>query len=126
MVSEQIQNSPVFLVAKGDFKADSPQERYEMEKTHRIKLGSAIYMAVSNHGDAVVRAIGSGAIANAVRAITIASSKFKANGVDLIWESSFDKGSMKPLTNKNQKIEVTAIVFSIRGWVSEGEGENNE
>lgn len=117
-----LKNDPAFLVAKGSFRSGNKQERYEAERSHRLKLGNAIYMAMINHGNAVIRAIGSSAIANAVRAITIAGAKCKLNGIDIVWDSCFDTGSLQPLNNEAETVNVTAILFRLRGF-NEIEGE---
>jgi hypothetical protein len=76
---------PGFLVAKGRFSG-TPEEKAKHEKDHRSKLSNAIFMAISNHGYAAVRAIGTSAIANAVRSITIASERCQKKGIGLMWE----------------------------------------
>lgn len=111
---------PGFLVAKGRFSG-SPEERIKLEKDHRSKLSNAIFMAISNHGYATVRAIGTSAIANAVRAITVASERCKKKGIGLMWESVIDKGNLGPIRSGEHVRDVTAYLFRIIEWVDEEE-----
>lgn len=107
---------PGFLVAKGRFSGSSPEEKEAKAKNHRSKLGNAIFMAITNHGYAKVRAIGTRAIANAVRAITAASARCEKKGVKLYWESVFDKGNLGPIRDSSHVKDVTAFLFRIRDF----------
>lgn len=108
-------DDPGFLVAKGRFSGSS-EERNAKEKMHRSKLSNAIFMAMTNHGYATVRAIGTRAIANAVRAITTASSRCEKSGVKLYWESVFDKGNLGPMRDSSHVSDVTAFLFRIKNF----------
>lgn len=106
---------PGFLVAKGRFSG-SPGEKEKNEKDHRSKLSNAIFMAISNHGYATVRAIGTFAIANAVRAITVATERYRKKGIALMWESIVDKGNLGPMRSNDHVHDVTAYLFRIHEW----------
>lgn len=107
---------PGFLVAKGRFLAKSPEERDAKEKDHRSKLANAIYMAIINHGYAHVRAIGTSAIANAVRAITLSTERCRKKGIALMWDSVIDKGNLGPMRQQTHVQDVTAYSFRIVNW----------
>lgn len=106
---------PGFLVAKGKFSGAS-EDRESQEKNHRSKLSNAIYMAISNHGYATVRAIGTNAIANAVRSITSASERCRKKGITLMWESIIDRGNLGPMRADEHVQDVTAYLFRIHDW----------
>lgn len=106
---------PGFLVAKGRFSGSS-EEKDKNEKNHRSKLSNAIFMAISNHGYANVRAIGTFAIANAVRAITAATERCRKKGIELMWESVVDKGNLGPMRSDGHVRDVTAYLFRIHKW----------
>ena len=80
-------------------------------------------MAISNHGYASVRAIGTFAIANAVRAITVATERCRKKGIGLMWEVVVDKGNLGPMRSDNHVRDVTAYSFSIHEW-KESEDKN--
>lgn len=104
---------PGFLVAKGRFSGSNKEE---LERDHRTKLANAIFMSISNHGYATVRAIGSLAIANAVRAITTTSERLRKKGINLMWETVVDKGNLGPMRSESHVNDVTAYVFRISNW----------
>jgi stage V sporulation protein SpoVS len=108
---------PGFLVAKGRFHAKDAEERDLKEKDHRSKLANAIYMAIVNHGYAHIRAIGTAAIANAVRAITLATERCKKKNISLMWDTVVDKGNLGPMRQANHVKDVTAYSFRIKQWV---------
>ncbi len=107
---------PGFLVAKGRFSSKSKEEREMQEKDHRSKLANAIYMAIINHGYAHVRAIGTGAIANAVRSITLATDRCSKKGISLMWDSVMDKGNLGPIRQSGHVKDVTAYSFRLKHW----------
>jgi len=107
---------PGFLVAKGRFSSKNKDEREMQEKDHRSKLANAIYMAIINHGYAHVRAIGTGAIANAVRSITLATERCGKKGISLMWDSVMDKGNLGPMRHSGHVQDVTAYSFRIKHW----------
>ncbi len=113
---------PGFLVAKGRFSGEG-EEKHIQEKSHRSKLANAVFHAVLNNGYATIRAIGTNAIANAVRAITMASIRCKKSNINIYWDSTFDKGNLGPMRAENHVKDVTAIVFSLKKWEEE-EPEN--
>lgn len=115
---------PGFLVAKGRFPAKDKGERETQEKNHRSKLANAIYMAIINHGYAHVRAIGTRAIANAVRAITLATDRCRKKGISLMWDSVTDKGNLGPMRQSEHVQDVTAYSFRLKHW--EEVEKNNE
>lgn len=114
---------PGFLVAKGRFLGSS-EEKSKQGKDHRSKLSNAIFMAICNHGYATVRAIGTFAIANAVRSITSASERCRKKGIGLMWESVVDKGNLGPMRSDGHVHDVTAYLFRIHEW--KDSEENNE
>lgn len=116
---------PGFLVAKGRFSAQSPEERDKKEKDHRSKLANAIYMAITNHGYANVRAIGTSAIANAVRAITLATERCRKKGIALMWDTVIDKGNLGPMRQESHVKDVTAYEFRITHWKKVEEEEDD-
>jgi len=109
-------DDPGFLVAKGRFPAKNAEERDAKEKDHRSKLANAIYMAIINHGYAHVRAIGTSAIANAVRAITLATERCRKKGIALMWDTVLDKGNLGPMRQDSHVQDVTAYSFRITHW----------
>lgn len=109
-------DDPGFLVAKGRFHGDSSEVRESKEKEHRDKLANAIYMAIKHHGYASVRAIGTRAIANAVRSITSASDKLRNQGVSLSWESIIEKGNLGPVREEGHVKNVSAYCFRVSDW----------
>jgi len=116
------EEDPGFLVAKGKFRG-STEDRSREEKNHRSKLSNAIYMAISNHGYAKVRAIGTGAIANAVRSITSATERCQKKGINLVWEYVIDRGNLGSLRDNEHVSDVTAYLFQIHDW-KEAEQQN--
>lgn len=115
---------PGFLVSKGRFSG-SPEEKAKLEKDHRSKLSNAVFMAISNHGYATIRAIGTFAIANAVRAITVATERYRKKGIDLMWESVVDKGNLGPMRSDGHVRDVTAYLFRIHKW-KDSEDKNGQ
>ena len=115
---------PAFLLAKGRGKSKDLDERGRLEKEHRSKLANAIYMAVVHHGYATVRAIGTYAIANAVRSITMASERCRKKDINLWWESSFDKGNVGPMRDESHVNNVAALFFRIQHWEDKGTSNN--
>lgn len=98
--------------------------QHDAEKHHVKSLATAIFMALSNHGNAVIRAVGRNATYNAVKAITIASGYCKPKGIDMCFEVSFDEGNIGVLRNKGHVKSVTAMLFRLKGyhdWVSSRE-----
>ncbi len=114
---------PGFLVARGRFPG-SHKDREMKEKDHCNKLANAVYKAVSNHGYAKVRAIGTYAIANAVRAVTLATDRCKKKGISLMWETCIEEGNFGPLRREDHVQNVIAYSFRIKHW--EETSENNE
>jgi len=110
------EEDPGFLVAKGRFLAKDKELRDAQEKDHRSKLANAIYMAIINHGYAHVRAIGTGAIANAVRSITLATDRCHKKGISLMWDSIVDKGNLGPIRQSEHVQDVTAYSFRLKHW----------
>lgn len=108
---------PGFLAARGRFSGASVEERDSKEKDHRSKLANAIYMAIVNQGYAHVRAIGTAAIANAVRSITLATERCSKKNISLMWETVVDKGNLGPLRQTNHVQDVTAYSFRIKQWI---------
>ncbi len=106
---------PGFLVAKGRFSG-SPEEKEKHEKDHRSKLSNAIFMSISHHGYATIRAIGTFAIANAVRSITVATDRCRKKGIGLMWECVVDKGNLGALRSDGHVRDVTAYLFRIHQW----------
>lgn len=115
---------PGFLVAKGRFPGTA-EEKSKHEKNHRSKLSNAIFMSISNHGYATVRAIGTFAIANAVRSITVASERCRKKGIGLMWESVVDKGNLGPMRADGHVRDVTAYLFRIHEW-KDSENKNEQ
>lgn len=110
------EEDPGFLVAKGRFPAKDPEERNDKEAAHRSKLANAIYMAIINHGYAHVRAIGTSAIANAVRAITSSTERCRKKGIALMWDTVINKGNLGPMRQQGHVKDVTAYLFRITHW----------
>ena len=118
-------NDPGFLVAKGRFSGNSNEEIRKATKEHIKSLASAIFMAMSNHGYATIRAIGERATYNAVKAITIASGYLAPKDVELVWQSFFDEGNLGSLRSNEHVETVTAMVFKLKDfktWSAENEG----
>jgi len=108
-------DDPGFLVAKGRFYG-ADDERKEAEKTHVHKLSSAIFMALSNHGYAKIRAVGARAVYNANKAIAEASSHCAPKGIELVWKVAFDEGNIGELRDPSHVSNVTAMVFDVRDY----------
>jgi stage V sporulation protein SpoVS len=107
---------PGFLVAKGRFSGVTLEEKQNKEKDHRSKLANAIYMAMRNHGYATIRSIGTNAIANAVRSITMATERCHNRGVSLAWESVVETGNLGHIRSEDHVQDVTAYCFKITAW----------
>ena len=125
---KDIKDDPGFLVAKGRFKGNTDEEKKNARTRHVKSLASAIFMAMSNHGYATIRAIGESASYNAVKAIAIASGHCKPKGIDLCFEVSFDEGNIGKLRKSDHVNSVTAIVFSLKGykaWTEDKKGETH-
>lgn len=88
-------------------------EQYHLQRTHVKHLASAIFMAISNHGHASVRAVGRNATYNAVKAIAIARGYCKAQNAEVCSEISFDEGNLGALRSKSHVETVTAILFTL-------------
>ena len=114
MTFKKAGEDPGFLVARGRFKGDNKEVRDDQEKEHRSKLANAIYMSIMNHGYANVRAVGSNAIANAVRAVTSATERCSKKNIHLYWGSSVDKGNLGPLRQEGHVQDVTAYTFKLQ------------
>ncbi len=115
---------PGFLVARGNFRG-TDGERESEEKQHRTKLSNAIFMAINKHGYATIRAVGTYAIANAVRSITVASDRCRVKGIALSWESVVERGNLGPLRKKSHVEDVVAYCFRLTSWKEmEKEQEN--
>ena len=115
---------PGFLVAKGKFSGETEEERRNAEITHAKKLASAIFMAMSNHGYAKIRAVGRNASYSAIKAIIIASGYCTPKGIHLVWEACFNEGNLGVLREKNHVSTVTAILFTLhdhKEWLKDKE-----
>lgn len=107
---------PGFLVVKGRFSGETEDERKRQEKVHIKKLARAIFMAMTNHGYATVRAVGRNATYNATKAIAITSGYCKPKGIDICFEVSFDEGNLGPIRDEKHVSTVTALVFTLKGF----------
>jgi len=105
---------PGFLVARGRFNGETKEKRESQEKSHRSKLANAIYMSIMNHGYANIRAVGSNAIANAVRSITSTTERCFKKNIYLYWGISVDKGNLGPLRQEGHVHNVTAYTFKLQ------------
>lgn len=122
IVFKSQEEDPGFLVAKGRSHAKDKEQRKIQEKNHRSKLANAIYMAITNHGYAHVRAIGTEAIANAIRSITSATERCHKKGISLMWDSVIDKGNLGQLRQSGHVQDVTAYSFRIKHWEEVNDG----
>ncbi len=109
-------DDPGFLVVKGRFEGDSEDDRRQKEKVHIKKLARAIFMAMTNHGYATVRAVGRNATYNASKAIAIAGGYCKPKGIDICFEISFDEGNLGPIRSEHHVSTVTALLFRLKGF----------
>lgn len=100
----------------GKLNKQVDEERRKLEKEHIKNLASAIFMAMSNHGYANIRAVGRNATYNAIKSITIASGYCKTKGIDVCFEVSFDEGNLGMLRNKHHVQSVTAMMFKLKGY----------
>ena len=120
-------DDPGFLVAKGRFYGEDDDSRKNTEKQHVKKLASAIFMAMTNHGYASIRAVGPFANYNALKAITIATGYCAPKGIDLCWSSSFDEGNLGDLRQSGHVNSVTAMLYTVKGYKEwSKEGDKNE
>lgn len=97
-------------------------DRRKMEREHVKSLASAIFMSMSHHGYATIRAVGRNANYNTIKSIAIARGYCHDKGIDLCFDVSFDEGNLGALKNKNHVENVTAIVYNLKGykdWQSE-------
>lgn len=113
---------PGFLVAKGKFYGDK-NEQSILERQHVKSLSTAIFMSVSNHGYANIRAVGRSACYNAVKAISISTEYFKAKDKNISWTPIFTEGNLGDLQQNNHVQNVTAIVFQVRDFNEWKEGK---
>lgn len=120
-------SDPGFLVAKGRFHGAADESKLA-EKKHVKKLASAIFMAMTNHGYANIRAVGPFANYNAIKAITIATGYCAPKGIELCWTSAFDEGNLGDLRQDGHVDTVTAMMYSVKGYKEweEYEEDNNE
>lgn len=109
-------DDPGFLVAKGRFSGETEEEKKKAERSHVKKLASAVFMALTNHGYATIRAVGPFANYNAVKAYIIATGYCAPKGIDLCFTVSFDEGNLGPRRDKNHVDNVVATVYSIKGY----------
>jgi len=109
-------DDPGFLVSKGRFGGETEEARKKLERGHVKKLASAIFMAMSNHGYATVRAVGPFANYNAIKAYIIATGYCAPKGIDLCFTVSFDEGNLGPKRQVNHVDNVVATVYSIKGY----------
>ena len=116
---------PGFLVAKGRFRG-SEEESKSAERLHVKKLASAIFMAMTNHGYATIRAVGPFANYNALKAITIATGYCAPKGIELCWTASFDEGNLGDLRQDGHVNTVTAMLFVVKGYKEWSEEKSDE
>ena len=110
-----VMNDPGFLVAKGRFSGET-EEAKKAERSHVKKLASAVFMALTNHGYATIRAVGPFANYNAVKAYIIATGYCAPKGIDLCFTVSFDEGNLGPRRKEGHVDNVVATVYSIKGY----------
>lgn len=117
---------PGFLVAKGRFSGETDSDQRRQEKQHIKKLARAIFMAMTNHGYATVRAVGRNATYNASKAIAITSGYCKPKGIDICFEVSFDEGNLGPMRSDHHVSTVTALLFTLKGFKNWQEQKKDE
>jgi len=120
-----VKSDPGFLVAKGRFQG-SDVDRKSAEKHHVKKLASAVFMAMTNHGYASIRAVGPFANYNALKAITIATGYCAPKGIDLCWTSAFDEGNLGQLRQDGHVDTVTAMLYTVKGYKEWSEEDDDE
>lgn len=98
-------------------------DRRQKERDHVKNLASAVFMAMSRHGYANIRAVGRNANYNAVKSIAIASGYCKDKGIDLCFDICFDEGNLGALRNKHHVTSVTAMMYSLKGYKEWAEDE---
>jgi len=106
---------PAFLKAKGRFSGNA-EERRNAEKDHVKRLAFAIFRALSRHGYVTIRAVGPFANHNAVKALTIATGYCAPKGIDLCFTPAFDEGNLGDLRDVSHVENVTAILYSVKGF----------
>lgn len=89
-------------------------ERDFLERKHVKSLASAIFMAMTNHGYANVRAVGRAATYNAVKSIAIAEEYCKSKDMDPRCDIKFDEGNLGSLRSKTHVQSVTAMLFKLK------------
>lgn len=109
-------SDPGFLVAKGRFDANNDDDRQELRRKHVKKLASAIFMAMTNHGYATIRAVGPFANDNAVKALTLATGYCASRGIELCWTSSESTGNLGRLRKEGHVDSVSATCYTIKDW----------
>ena len=109
-------SDPGFLVAKGRFEASTEEEKQELRRKHIKKLASAIFMAMTNHGYATIRAVGPYANDNAVKALTIATGYCAPKGIELCWVSSESTGNLGRLRKVGHVDSVSATSYTVKDW----------
>ncbi len=90
------------------------QEQDVLERKHIKKLAGAIFMAISKHKYANIRAIGDRAVYNAVRAYEIASGYCLKENIQVFIKSiEKSEGNMGSLRNSYHVNNVTAYLFKV-------------
>lgn len=88
-------------------------EQREAEDLHVKKLSKAVYMAIKDQGNAVVRAIGREANYNAQKAIGRAKDICKNKNIDIWMQVGCDTGNIGALQEEGHCKNVTAYVWSV-------------
>lgn len=97
-----------------DLEQQISQEQDTLERKHIKKLAGAIFMAVSKHKYANIRAIGDRAVYNAVRAYEIADGYCLKENLQIFIKSiEKSEGNMGSLRNSYHVSNVTAYLFKI-------------
>ncbi len=112
-----------------DLESEIDRDRRHLEKDHVKNLASAIFMAMSNHGYANIRAVGRNANYNAIKAIAISEGYCKTKGIDVCFDVCFDEGNLGALRNQHHVQTVTAMMFRLkdyREWTDTKEKEEKE
>jgi len=97
-----------------DLEQQIHQEQELLERKHIKKLAGAIFMSVSKHKYANIRAIGDRAVYNAVRACEIASGYCNKEDITILVDIKKSEGNMGSLRSSRHVQNVTAYVFNIK------------
>lgn len=108
----QATGDPTLLAAKGSFQGSFDDQK-KAQSNHVFKLSNTINTVFQKHGMAKIRAVGSKALSNAVKAIERASFISAKNGKEMYWKVKKEVGNLGDLKSQSHVSDVGAYVFEL-------------